>query len=88
MTFLEFQVEVETNIPSRVHRLQFKDVSKSDAPLDRDTLFEFQDADPGYYGWLRADETWEVCFNGATGTGQTFLEADAAMQADYKNMDG
>jgi hypothetical protein len=36
---------------------------------------------------LKTDGTWEVCFNGAMGTVQTFEQSDAAMQIDYKSID-
>lgn len=45
--------------------------------------YEFQDNDPGVYGWLHRNGTWEVCFNGGKGVGSTLDEAYDAMKIDY-----
>jgi hypothetical protein len=79
ISFEEFETLVEPLGRRIVCRNYLKEQpNRSDLPA-----YEFQDNDPGVYGSLGRDGTWEVCFNGGKGTGFTLDAAYAAMKTDY-----
>lgn len=82
LTFQSFTGIVNIALSARRERLQFKNLLEDPRTADRADLpaYEFQDADPGYSGNLSREGIWTIQFNGYTGTGPTFRQADRQMQ--------